>query len=422
MTATRRNLLLGGAALLGAGLGFSRLLGRPRSAPGGVYGPLIPDPGGILDLPEGFSYRVLQRVRDRMSDGYRVPGSFDGMACFQGPKGTLVLMRNHENSYFAASGPYGPMQTAPPEAYSPEAMGGVTRLVLDAETLEARSSNLVLAGTLRNCAGGPSPWGYISCEETTEPGHGYAFLCRTDAARATAPVRLDGYGRFRHEAVAIEPTSSRAYLTEDREDGCLYRFVPRDVSRPFEGRLDALSLVEHPSWDTGAGLPARGPLEVTWIPLPDDARESDRARFAGRERGAALFRRGEGIWLAGREVVFCATTGGAAELGQVFRLTLGLERPDHLELLVEARNSSELNMPDNVTITPSGDIVLAEDSPLGEKYLRVLSRDGRLSDLARNAASRSELAGVCFSPDGGTLFANVYEGVTLAIRGPFAGA
>jgi hypothetical protein len=77
-------------------------------------------------------------------------------------------------------------------------------------------------------------------------------------------------------------------------------------------------------------------------------------------------------------------------------------------------------MPDNITLAPWGELFLAEDSVLGQQHLRVLSRDGRVSDFGRNALSLSELAGVCFSPDGKTLFLNIYgDGLTLAVRGPF---
>ena len=49
-----------------------------------------------------------------------------------------------------------------------------------------------------------------------------------------------------------------------------------------------------------------------------------------------------------------------------------------------------------------------------------MTRDGAVFDLARNAASRSELCGVCFSPDGRAMFVNVQEdGLTLVITGPF---
>nr|MBP9232599.1 DUF839 domain-containing protein [Phenylobacterium sp.] len=38
-------------------------------------------------------------------------------------------------------------------------------------------------------------------------------------------------------------------------------------------------------------------------------------------------------------------------------------------------------------------------------------------DMAANA----ELAGICFSPDGTTMFINIYApGVTLAVTGPWA--
>ncbi|HLT34652.1 MAG TPA: alkaline phosphatase PhoX, partial [Enhygromyxa sp.] len=165
---------------------FASLGARRPARAGGPWGELIPDPNGILDLPAGFSYRILEDGGDDMSDGYRVPRRPDGMACFPGPDGTLILMRNHENSLNAnADGPYKEGQTAPPEAYDPEGMGGVTRLVIDATTFERISSNLVLVGTVRNCAGGPSPWGWLSCEENVDInggyGHGYTFLCLTDA-------------------------------------------------------------------------------------------------------------------------------------------------------------------------------------------------------------------------------------------------
>ena len=56
-------------------------------------------------------------------------------------------------------------------AYDANQGGGVTRVVIDKRTGQRLSSNLILTGTSRNCAGGPSPWGWLSCEETEEPGH-----------------------------------------------------------------------------------------------------------------------------------------------------------------------------------------------------------------------------------------------------------
>ena len=62
------------------------------------FGPLQPDPDGVFDLPEGFSYRIISRHGDEMDDGFRVPHRPDGMATFPGPEETTLLVRNHEIS------------------------------------------------------------------------------------------------------------------------------------------------------------------------------------------------------------------------------------------------------------------------------------------------------------------------------------
>ena len=68
-------------------------LGAPARSRG--YGAL--QNRGALRLPEGFRYRVISREGERMSDGNRTPGIFDGMAAFPGRDGSVVLIRNHEN-------------------------------------------------------------------------------------------------------------------------------------------------------------------------------------------------------------------------------------------------------------------------------------------------------------------------------------
>ena len=154
---TRRRFL--GATFAAASLApLATLLGRPAHAH--AYGALVPDPDGILDLPAGFSYRVLQRLGDPMSDGLVVPGEPDGMWCFTGADGRWVLMRNHEVDTNAELSAY-PADATPPEAYARGRYGGVTRVVIDPATREVVSSNLVLGGTCRNCAGGPTPWVWV---------------------------------------------------------------------------------------------------------------------------------------------------------------------------------------------------------------------------------------------------------------------
>jgi secreted PhoX family phosphatase len=415
-----------GTALAGAAVPWSRLFGRSEPVRNGIYGPLLRDPAGILDLPPGFSYQVLQRAGATMNDGYRVPWCFDGMSCFPGPDDTLVLMRNHENTYLPLTSAYRHGQDPPREAYDPNAYGGVTRLVVRAEDLSVVSSNLVLTGTLRNCAGGPSPWGWLSCEEAGDPNHGYVFLCPTNATKVASPQKIAAYGRYRHEAVCIDPANHAAYLTEDRDDGCLYRFVPAQKDAPFgKGRFQALAVRGKPRFDTSRGLGVGSVLDVEWVDVTTPDPRGDTVRIEAHERGAATVKRGEGIWFDERErtVYVCSTSGGPRSGGQIFRLTTDpsdLERPQRLELLCQSTDKRVLDMPDNITMSPDGAVFMAEDSVLGEHYVRILTPDGRVSDFARNAVSRSELAGVCFSPDGRTLFVNVYgDGLTLGIRGPF---
>jgi len=420
----RRNVLRAAGALAALSVPFTLALRRSQRAepsattPHSRSGRLIPDARGLCDLPEGFSYTIIDRAPGPLSDGYRVPACPDGMGCFSGPNGTLVLMRNHELERSPALGPF--RGGAPAEAYDPEAAGCVTRVVLNSTTLERISSNLVLAGTIRNCGGGTSPWGWLSCEESVTDGHGYVFLCRTDASALSAPQKIACYGRFNHEAVCVDPKTSVAYLTEDRTDGCFYRFVPSDPARPFDGRLEALALAGSPRHDTGLRLRPRELRPVMWIPLTNTDASDDSLRFRAQELGAAIVRRGEGAWFHQGAVYFSATSGGSRGAGQIFRLELGAPAgPDRLEVLVESEDSAALDSPDNITVAPWGDVYIAEDGP-GEQYVRGLTRDGRVFDVLRNAHSGGELAGLCFAPDGGALFVNFYrEAMTIAVRGPF---
>ncbi|HMI92921.1 MAG TPA: alkaline phosphatase PhoX, partial [Polyangiales bacterium] len=302
-TVNRRTLLrASGAAALGAiagcpasGRDVSCCSGpltdsgaRAPDAPAAADKPasLVADPAGIVDLPPGFSYRVLQRFGDPLSDGYRMAGRPDAMGAFGGADGSIVLMRNHElTSSHVDSAPFTPEQGPPPEAYDQNGTGGVTRVVLDPETLAIRSSNLVLAGTFWNCAGGLSPWGWLSCEETVEPNHGYVFLCPSDAERVAAARPIRGYGRFRHEAASVDPTTMIAYLTEDQNDGCFYRFLPNSKDTPFEGKLQALRLMGEPGFDTSPLTPGK-PLPVDWVEVPNPDPDDDSVRFQAHAAGA----------------------------------------------------------------------------------------------------------------------------------------
>jgi uncharacterized protein len=417
----RRTLLLGGGAVVGAGavfggaaLSFGRVFAE-RPGPGKLRQRLEIDPQRILDLAPGFSYSVVDRQLDRMDDGYRVPRRPDGMACFQTGSGAWVLLRNHELTHAPEDADYLEGRP-PPNPFNPAMFGGVTRVELDPLSGKRRRSNLVLTGTSRNCAGGVSPWGWLTCEESTEPGHGYVFVCSAGAREAAPPQKVAAYGRCRREAAAVDPQTNIAYLTEDEVDSCFYRFVPAAKERPFEGRLEALCVTGRPRFQSAKEARPGEALPVSWVPLDDpDARDTP-LRVQAQARGAAIIRRGEGLWLDRRRAYICSTTGGPADAGQIF--VLELEPPGTLSLLTESRDREQLDMPDNITIGPGGVLYLVEDGP-GTDYLRALLPDGSMLDIARGV-SEGELAGCCFSPDGRVLFVNLQEdGVTVAIRGPF---
>ena len=94
MALSRRSFLAGGVVALAGAAGWRALASEPSNAgraPKGRFGPLVADPAGVLDLPEGFSYRVLERRGAPMSDGYLVPALPDGMGCFTTADGNLAL-------------------------------------------------------------------------------------------------------------------------------------------------------------------------------------------------------------------------------------------------------------------------------------------------------------------------------------------
>ena len=138
-----------------------------------------------------------------------------------------------------------------------------------------------------------------------------------------------------------------------------------------------------------------------------------------RERGAAIVKRGEGIWRMSDGFAFTCTEGGGTSSGQIFHLA-PTDSGGTLQLLAQASDPSVMDMPDNLTITPWGDLLVCEDNHR-DVYLRLVTREGKVIPFAHNGLSRSEFAGVCFSPDGRYLFVNIQEnGLTLAVDGDWA--
>src|SRR5690606_18240764 len=117
----------------------------------------------------------------------------------------------------------------------------------------------------------------------------------------TTPVPLKAMGRFRHEAIAVHPSSGAIYETEDTGDGLIYRFLPHEKGNLVAGgRLQALGLVDTEITDTrnwgDAVFPVGKPLAVRWIDLDDPESPNNDLRLRGAAAGAVPFARGEGAW------------------------------------------------------------------------------------------------------------------------------
>ncbi|MGW0745037.1 alkaline phosphatase PhoX, partial [Streptomyces sp. NPDC002817] len=246
MSATRRQVLARSGAL-GAGIAFTGALSELFTGTAAAqnlghtgYGPLVPDPNGLLDLPEGFRYKVLSREGGKLSyDQGLVPSNHDGMAAFAGRHGRVHLVRNHENRNTGRI----PVPTIDGLTYDPMGKGGCTALTLDGRN-KVLSEQVAIAGTAVNCAGGPTPWGtWLTCEETEDKAgtngytkdHGFIFEVDGADPRRSGAVPLTAMGRFQHEAIAVDPKRGIVYETEDaflKPFGLFYRFLP---NKPLGG-------------------------------------------------------------------------------------------------------------------------------------------------------------------------------------------
>ena len=346
MSLSRRRFLGTAAATTSAFAGLAVLTGcsgdqRARNYLNQVrgFGPLRRDRRGLFDLPDGFSYVTFSETGEEMSDGLLVPGDHDGMACFAGAEADrVILIRNHElNPGETEKSPFGPAHERlnridPSYLYDtlPDGephLGGTTNVVVNLRNLRVEREFLSLGGTVNNCAGGPTPWNsWISCEETlmlqgssARLDHGWNFEVPASASGLVEPVALRGMGRFRHEAVAVDPVTGIVYQTEDAEPGLFTRFIPDHRGELWRGgRLQALAIRGRPSADTRNWEETRDRiavgevLQVEWVDLDAIHNPDNDIAVRGIAAGAANFTRGEGAWFGEGELYFCCTDGGPA--------------------------------------------------------------------------------------------------------------
>lgn len=374
---SRRDFLkISGSVALRVTLGSSLLALGCDITP---YGPLEPADENGIRLPPGFRSRVIARVGQRVGSTEHVwHGNPDGGATFRA-RGGWVYVSNSEIGF---------------------GRGGVGAIRFDqrGEIVDAYS---ILSGTNRNCAGGATPWGtWLSCEEVSA---GSVYEC--DPLGVDQAVERRAMGIFKHEAVAFDPASGIAYLTEDERDGRLYRFISNSWGNLSDGQFQAALVFEG---------------RVFWIDIPNPTPRLDLGETSTRRQQVftTIFRGGEGIVYDAGHIYFTTKHDG-----KVWDYDVEALRMSVLYAPV-AGQPNQLSGVDNITSSRSGDLLVAEDIG-GNMEIVALSKSGFAQPLLRIVGHRgSEVTGPAFDPWGTRLYFSSQRGsdghgITYEVSGPF---
>ena len=488
MPISRRSILTGSASGVGlvvTGAAPSLAQSAPaarngeRSAPGRhrPFPPLVDDPDGLLALPPEFSYTVVTYAgRTQLKAGQGpTPANHDGTAVFDADRGRLRLIQNHELPAGSTLG----VPHVQGTVYDASAVSGGGCTVIETDRRGRNLGEWVgISGTLINCAGGPTPWGtWLTCEETEikagtawsangQSGtyaldHGYVFEVFADGRTLPRPIKA--FGRYAHEALAVDPSRTQVYLSEDASspNGLFYRWTaPRGVRLhagvadqlgPTDGTLEAMAIV----MDDGSVLPDVAyltsaqigrPFPVRWVPVPerDGQSTSVRKQFTTEitrgKKFEGVFGTDQGVYVVNSYAFNTADLPADAVKhdGMVWFYSYA-DRTITLVTYFPHQSSTDTGTkprydgvvfdgPDNVTVTPWGTLVLAEDG-VGASHVLSSVPGGPTYAIARNMLNigtaekpeYSEFTGPTFSADGHVLFVNLQSpGITLEITGPWA--
>lgn len=376
------------------------VINRFSASPSSAYrfrniGPLRdPDVNGVR-TPEGFSTRVVALAGEDPSGRGNLWHIFnDGAGVVPLGDGGWIYCSNSEVPGFGTLGFAVPELSRPAsllESFSP-GLGGASSLVFD-KNGHVINNYPILSGTTFNCAGVVTPWHtWLSCEEIPT---GLVWECDPQGLLPARP--LPALGQFSHEAVAIDAERRVLYMTEDTPDGRFYRFVPSAADWPADqdrtslntGLLQVLKVKQ----DLTRAL--EQPIVYEWV----DAVNPNAPQTENRIPDTAVFDGGEGVWYQDDRVFFA--TKGDDRLWMLNTTNQTIEVVYDLATAVAPNNI--LSGVDNITMTPFGEVLVAEDG--GDMQVVVVYPDGVLVPLLQVVGQdQSEIAGIAFSPDGTRMY------------------
>lgn len=392
-----------------------------------------------IRVPEGFSVRNIARNGQAMpsSTGYTWHENPDGGACFELP----------------ANDPDAPgwVYTSNSEILTTGGCGAV-KLHYDAtnDTTEVVDAYRILSNTDFNCAGGKTPWQtWLSCEEA---GNNQVWETEPMTATDQDAVVKPSLGTFSHEAAAVDPHNKIIYLTEDSGDGRFYRWLP--AAGDWDGERAAmengtLQVMEVEGYERGGyaddDADLRLLIKTTWSDVfTNDVSQGEARNQSQDAQGFApgtRFNGGEGLWFyelpepttaeedeALTPPVSNNPNGAVPTRGLIFFTTKGDNRVfafdvenQVIELIFDnSQIDPDYNDVDNLTVSPAGDIIVAEDliaNAGNASMMRIIVAipNEEAKVLVEINAPGSEITGPAFSPDGSRMYFSSQRGPTQAV-------